>query len=174
MEKFYSNLRSASLGLILAVCTVLYGQGLGIAFGVNEDAIKERLNASAILVKDTVYNSDEALIKPVLSKSWNYMIRAHLHAGGMGTTALVLIILVCFVGSSQVLVRLSSFGLGFGGLGYSIFWMWAGFRAPGLGSTSAAKESLKLLAMPSSGMFVLATLIVLIHVINFTLRRNAN
>ncbi|MND07410.1 hypothetical protein D3C83_293500 [compost metagenome] len=39
--------------------------------------------------------------------------------------------------------------------------MWAGFRAPALGSTGAAKESLKWLAMPSSGAFVLATVAVL-------------
>jgi hypothetical protein len=51
-----------------------------------------------------------------------------------------------------------SAGLGMGGLGYSVYWMWAGLRAPGLGGTTAAKESLSWLAMPSSGVFVLATL----------------
>jgi multisubunit Na+/H+ antiporter MnhB subunit len=52
-----------------------------------------------------------------------------------------------------------------GGLGYSLFWMWAGFRAPGLGGTAAAKESLKWLAMPTSGAFVLATAAVLVLVV---------
>jgi multisubunit Na+/H+ antiporter MnhB subunit len=61
-----------------------------------------------------------------------------------------------------LVTALVSLALGAGGLGYSIFWMWAGFRAPGLGSTGAAKESLKWLAMPSSGGFVLATIAVLI------------
>jgi hypothetical protein len=46
------------------------------------------------------------------------------------------------------------------GFGYSFFWMWADFRAPALGSTGAAKESLRWLAMPSSGAFVLATVAV--------------
>lgn len=55
--------------------------------------------------------------------------------------------------------------LGAGGFGYSVFWMWAGFRAPSLGSTGAAKESLNWLAMPSSGAFVLATLTVLVVLI---------
>jgi hypothetical protein len=40
--------------------------------------------------------------------------------------------------------------------------MWAGFRAPALGGTSAAKESLAWLAIPSSGLFVLATVAVLV------------
>ena len=47
--------------------------------------------------------------------------------------------------------------LGGGALGYSVFWMWAGFIAPGLGSTGAAKESLRWLAMPSAGALMLAT-----------------
>lgn len=55
-----------------------------------------------------------------------------------------------------------SIALGAGGLGYSIFWMWAGFRAPGLGSTDLAKESLAWLAIPSSGAVVAATCAVAI------------
>jgi hypothetical protein len=50
--------------------------------------------------------------------------------------------------------------------------MWAGFRAPGLGSTGAAKESLKWLAMPSSGAFVLATVAVLgLLIVTLVLRK---
>lgn len=48
---------------------------------------------------------------------------------------------------------------------------WAGFRAPALGSTSAAKESLKWLALPSSFAFVLATAAVLILLIVTRVRR---
>ncbi len=161
-ESLNSSLRPAFLGLVLAVLTILFGQGLGIVFGLNEDAIKSRLNASAVEVRDSVYKGDDATIKSVLDKSWNYMQRAHLHAGAMGTTALGLICLVCVLGTSRRVARAVSVALGAGGFGYSIFWMWAGFRAPALGSTSAAKESLKWLAMPSSGAFVLATFAVLV------------
>jgi len=38
--------------------------------------------------------------------------------------------------------------------------MIAGFVAPGLGGTSAAKEALKFLAMPTSGAFVVSTIAV--------------
>ena len=88
---FTASLRIASLGLALAVLTILFGQGMGIVFGLNEDAIKSRLKASAAEVRETVYKSDDAAIKTVLDKSWVYMQRAHLHAGGMGTTALAAI-----------------------------------------------------------------------------------
>lgn len=164
-----ANLRAASLGLVLAVLTILYGQGMGIVFGLNEDVIKSRLKASATEVRDSVYKGNDAAIKAVLDKSWNYMQRAHLHAGGMGTTAVSLIVVLCLLGTSRRVTVAIGVALGAGGFGYSVFWMWAGFRAPGLGSTGAAKESLNWLAMPSSGAFVLATcavhLVLLITVI---------
>jgi hypothetical protein len=66
------------------------------------------------------------------------------------------------LGVSPRVTATISTALGAGGFGYSVYWMWAGFRAPALGGTTAAKESLKWLAMPSSGAFVLATLAVLV------------
>lgn len=155
------SLRSAVLGLLLALLTILYGQGMGIFFGVNEQAIKDRLKSSALEVKDTVYKGDAAAMKTVLDNSWNYMKRAHLHAGSMGTTAFVLVLTVGLLGVGPRTVAWLGVALGLGGLGYSLYWMFAGFRAPGLGSTTAAKESLRWLAMPTSGAFVLATLAVL-------------
>lgn len=155
------SFRPALIGLVLALLTILYGQGMGIFFGLNEQAIKDRLKASATAVRETVYKGDDAAIKLVLDNSWNYMKRAHLHAGGMGTTAFALMIMVGLLGTSRRVTLLLGFALGAGGLGYALYWMWAGFRAPGLGSTGAAKESLKWLAMPTSGAFVLATLAVL-------------
>jgi hypothetical protein len=171
-ESLASSLRAASVGLVMAVLTILFGQGMGIVFGLNEDATKSRLKASAAEARDTVYKADDAAIKAVLDKSWVYMQRAHLHAGGMGTTAMGLIVLVSLLGASRRVTVAVGVGLGAGGFGYSIFWMWAGFRAPALGSTGAAKESLKWLAMPSSGAFVLATIAVLVLlVVTLVLRR---
>ncbi len=170
-EPSASSLRAASIGMALAVFTILFGQGMGIVFGLNEDLIKSRLEASAAGARDTVYKTDDAAIKAVLDKSWNYMQRAHLHAGGMGTTALGLMILLCLLEASRRTVIAIGIGLGAGGLGYSVFWMWAGFRAPAFGSTGAAKESLKWLAMPSSGAFVLATVAVLVLLIRTAGRR---
>lgn len=156
-ESLTSRLRVVSLGLVFAVLTILCGQGMGIVFGLNEDIIKSRLKASAGEVRDTVYKGDDTAIKAVLDKSWSYMHRAHLHAGGMGTTALALSVLLGLLGTSRLVTAAISAGLGAGGLCYSLFWMWAGFRAPALGGTGAAKKSLAWLAEPSAGVFVLAT-----------------
>lgn len=162
-----SNLRAASAGLLLAVLTLLFGQGMGIVFGLNEEAIKSRLEADAAEVHETIYKGDAVASKAVTVKSWSYMKRAHLHAGGLGTSAIALIIVLCIVGAPRLVSTLISLALGAGGLCYSVFWMWAGFRAPGLGGTGVAKESLKWLAMPSSGAFVLATVAVILVILTW-------
>ena len=154
------SLRAALPGLLFAVVTLLFGFGLGIVFGYNEAAIKNRLNASAAAVQESVYKGDLDAAKPVLDKAWNYMQRAHLHAGGLGTSAIALSLLLVALGTSPMVTRVLALALGLGALGYSVFWLWAGFRAPGLGSTGAAKESLAWLAMPSSGAIVLAAAVV--------------
>lgn len=168
------SLHAALVGMILALLTIMYGQGMGIFFGLNEDAIKNRLKESAMAVRDTVYQGNDAAINTVLTNSWNYMKRAHLHAGGMGTTAFALMIALGLIGLPRVQTFLLGLALGAGGLGYSLYWMWAGFRAPGLGSTGAAKESLKWLAMPTSGIFVLATLTVLVLLVSALRSRPAS
>ena len=81
-------LRAALPGLLCAVATLLFGYGMGVVFGLNEDLIKSRLADAAAAVSATVYNDDPAAAKAVLDKSWAYMQRAHLHAGGLGAAAL--------------------------------------------------------------------------------------
>src|SRR5690606_25266684 len=119
---------------------------------------------SATEVHESVYHGDSAAAKAVLDKSWVYMQRAHLHAGALGSTALGLILVGLLIGISKPWTRLVSSLLGFGAFGYSIFWLFAGLRAARLGGTGAAKESLKWLAMPSSGALVLGTLAVIVFI----------
>ncbi|HRP62890.1 MAG TPA: hypothetical protein PK400_06335 [Phycisphaerales bacterium] len=167
----HRRLRAAVPGLFFAVLKLLFAFGMGIVFGVNEDAVKTRLKDSAAEVRDTVYGGDDAAAKAVIDKSWVYMQRAHLHGGGLGATAVGLTLLVCLLSVSHLLIRLISLGLGLGGLGYSVYWMLAGFRAPEMGRTGAAKESLNWLAMPSSGAVVLATVLVAVVLLFTAVRK---
>jgi hypothetical protein len=123
-------LRPVLPGLFLAVLTLLFGFGLGVVFGLNEDIIKSRLSASANAVSAGVY-ADDAAKKAVLDKSWSYMQRAHLHAGGLGVVALTLSVVVVLLGTRPRVARAISVGLGAGSLGYAVYWLLAGFRAPG-------------------------------------------
>lgn len=150
-------MQAALPGLVLAVFTVLFGFAMGGIFGLNEDLIKDRLAVSAAAVTATVYHGDAAAAEPVIAKSWDYMQRAHLHGGAIGTAAIGMIVVLFLIGTTPRNLQALGIALGAGALGYSVFWMWAGFLAPGLGSTAAAKESLRWLAMPSAGAVMLAT-----------------
>ena len=148
------RLRPLAPGILLAFASIAFGFGLGIAFGAAEDDLKDHLHAGAQAVLESVYAGDESQARPVVAKSWTYFKRAHLHANGLGTIALVVSLLLALLGPPGVLARLSSFGLGAGALFYAAYWPLAGLMAPALGSTSAAKESLAWLAIPSSGACV--------------------
>ncbi len=160
-----TKLRSMRVGILFSILALLFGLGWGLVFGAGEEVVKKRLADSAEAVAETVYANDAAKMKTVKDKSWVYMQRAHLHAGAMGTTALALSVLLAFCRVSPCISGYTSGALGIGALGYSIYWMWAGFRAPGMGSTGEARESLDWLAIPTSGMFVLATILTLIFFI---------
>jgi hypothetical protein len=173
VQAICSRLHPALPGLFFALLTLLFGFGLGIVFGANEDAIKSRLAASAAEVRENVYQGDEEQMAAVLGKSWTYMKRAHLHAGSLGGIAVALTLLIVLLNTPSAWTRVISLFLGIGGLGYSILWLWAGFRAPALGGTSAAKESLEWLAIPSSGAVVLATAAVTVLVVLAMIRSAA-
>lgn len=169
LQQVASHMQPVLPGLLAALCTLLFGFILGIVFGLNEDIIKSRLATSGEAARTEFYSDSESLDK-VLAKSWVYMQRAHLHAGSLGTAAIAMILLVVFLKIPAVVRMAISLALGLGGLGYSVYWLWAGFRAPGLGGTDASKESLSWLAIPSSGAIVLGTLVVAAVVLHHWIR----
>jgi hypothetical protein len=149
------------IGALFALLSLLYGFGLGGVFGAAEDSIKGHLEQEARAVLDTAYQGDEAKMDAVRSKSWVYFKRAHLHANGLGTSALAMILLLACIGGAGRLEQVTAVLLGIGALGYSSFWMFAGLRAPGLGGTGAAKETLEWLAIPTSGACIVGLVLVL-------------
>ena len=150
-----TRLRPLAPGILLALLAVTFGFGMGAAFGAAEDALKGILKARAEVVLDSVYGGDAETADPVLSKSWTYFQRAHLHANALGTGALGACILLALLGTPGRLARLSAGCFGAGALLYGVYWLLAGLAAPGLGSTGAAKESLAWIGLPGSGLCVL-------------------
>lgn len=159
-EVFDRHLRPLGLGLLLALLAGLLGVGVGVAFGAAEDALKQDLDARGRAALVEKYGGDEAAMKAVTAKSWAYYKRAHLHGGAMSAGALTGIFVLAFVGGPRRLSQAAAFGLGFGALGYSVFWLLAARMAPGLGGTDAAKAALEWLALPSSGAYGLGMLLV--------------
>ena len=160
MRGSFEQLVDMRLGTALALLTLLYGFGLGGTFGAFEDNIKGHLKSEGQQVLDTEYGGDEAALKKVTDKSWVYFKRAHLHANGLGTASLALILLLAHLPLDRRVRRLTALALGMGALGYPLFWMLSALRAPGMGSTGAAKESLQWLAWPSSGLCCIGLLAV--------------
>jgi hypothetical protein len=146
------RLNPLSAGVVLALLSIAFGFGMGAAFGAAEDWIKAGLAANGEAVLESTYGGDREALAKVLSKSWQYHKRAHLHANALGTTALACTLLLALLGAPGPRERIAAGALGGGALLYGIFWWLAGSMAPGLGGTGAAKEALRIVAIPGSGL----------------------
>lgn len=164
-EHWRERLAPMRVGLLFSLLTILYGFGLGAAFGAAEDSLKGHLDEEAKAVLQEKYGGNPAAAKAVTDKSWTCLKRAHLHANGLGTSGLALALLLSFLGAGPRARSVLALALGLGGLGYALYWMLAGLRAPGMGSTGAAKESLEWLAIPSSGLCILGLAGVLVYLV---------
>jgi len=164
-----AQLRPLLPGFALALLAVLFGFGLGGAFGANEEALKADLHARA-MASQHLY-ADDAAVQKVLDKAWVYYQRAHIHAGVLGASAIALILLLGAMAPPPSIGRYASIAIGIGSIGYGLFWFLAGRMAPVLGSTSAAKESLEVLGFGSPALIIAGTVVVLIAVLVRLFRR---
>lgn len=150
-------------GLCITLLAILFGFGMGGLFGGFEDLLKNDLKSRAHAVLDSVYKGDQTKLQATIDKAWVYYQRSHLHGAAIGTASLACILALAFMhrpaSRTKAVVALA---LGVGALGYALYWLWAGYRAPELGGTAAAKESLKWLALPTSGAALLGILSMLI------------
>lgn len=164
------DLRTVRLGLVLSIFAICFGFVLGGLFGAIEDTLKAGLSQQGQSVLTTVYGGDAEKLQAVVNKAWSYFKRAHMHGGGIGTATLALILLLAHLPASsqgwarRIFKQGIATALGLGAVGYPVFWLWAGWRAPVMGSTGAAKESLRLLAIPSAGLLLIGTLATLVLV----------
>ena len=175
-----SQLDPVRFGLVLGLIAILFGWGLGILFGAAEDWLRAGFIADAeanrafYVQKAGSEEGATKLIERIDASAFAYFIRAHLHAGAIGSIAIGASLLLAFLSVNPGLKTAASSLLGFGALGYSVFWMWAGLRAPSLGSPGAARESLRWLAWSSSGALIVGALLTLVLVVNDLFVRRAS
>ena len=166
LNKIVDQIVVVRLGLILAIITILYGFLLGGFFGLAEDGIKGFLKEKADNAPAAVYENQEAKDK-VVSSAWKYIQRSHIHANGIGTTAVVLILVLSVIpGRFQGKSILAIF-LGLGGFLYALYWLAAGIQAPSLGGTHAAKDQLEWLGISGGGFSILGVLGTLVSSFKF-------
>lgn len=154
-----------TIGIVMSLLTIFSGFVLGTAFGANEEGMKQSLHAAGDEVLDSVYGGDTAAKDAVVAKSWVYLQRAHLHAGAIGTTSLVSIVLLILICRLGILANITAVSFGLGSLMYSAYWLLAGFKGPSVGDMHKAKESLDFLAIPGAGLCLLGVLGTLVCVI---------
>lgn len=156
------SLRQVRFGILLSLLTILFGFGMGGVFGAAEEMLKNDLKTRAKAAPLETYKSDEAKMAATIDKAWAYYKRAHLHGGAIGTASLLCAILLAAMSKPAPFTKsLAAVAMGVGGLGYSIYWLVAGYRAPALGSTSAAKDSLEWLAVPTAGLVMMSLVAVI-------------
>ncbi len=173
MEKeVVMKMKTVRVGILLSFLTLLYGFTLGGVFGAFESSIKGHLKQEGQSVMDTVYKGETAKLKQVVSKSWVYFKRAHLHANGLGVVSLASILVLMAMPVTTTLKRWLAIALGTGALGYSLFWMLAGLKAPALGGTGAAKEALSWLAKPTAFLCIAGLAAVIVIVVKTLFRKD--
>ncbi len=170
MKEIKENLVNVRLGLVFTFATLGLGLFLGVVFGAFEDDIKDVLHARAMTAYHNVYFDDMGEVDRVVEKSWEYFKRAHYHSYAIGTITLILVFLISIFNRKKV-ANILSLVLAISSFGYSVYWLWAGIKAPILGSTTLAKESLSWFAMPMAGIYGLCSMIVFLIVI-ITLYKN--
>ncbi len=143
-------------GLALAMLAILFGGLMGLGFGCCEETFKDTFREQAASVLEEKYNGDQSKADNVAKKSWVYMKRAHLHSQTMGVISIVLSLVAAGLVFPPFLQTGISLLSGLGSIGYGLFWLLAGFLAPGMGGTGIAKETVGLVAQVSAGSFFVA------------------
>ena len=126
-----SNVRA---GLAIVLIGLFFSIGLGISFGVNEDAYKDYV-AEGVATHPAVHDATSE------DKIWRYAQRTHFHAGGIAAFCLGLIILVMHSDMRRRLQKISSLLIGLGSA-YPLAWFSMFFLAPSLGRDAAHEHIL--------------------------------
>lgn len=165
MESLRRALAPCRCGLVLCLIAVLAGFGVGGAFGAADRELRAALERRA---REAHANLTAAELTTTVDKSLTFLRRSHVHGSGMGTTGVVLVLLVCVLDVAERSRRAISMCLGAGACGYSLFLLLAAWRMATLGDTHAVKASLAPLAIPAAGLFVMGTVWSLVCVTRLT------
>jgi hypothetical protein len=129
-----AELATVRAGLAIVLIGLFLNIGLGISFGVNEDAYKDYV-AEGVAANPALH--DEAS----KDKIWRYALRTHFHAGGIAAFCLGLIILILSSDLSAKLKTASSILIGLGSF-YPLSWFSMFLLSPSIGRSPAHEHIL--------------------------------
>ena len=128
------EMKVVQLGLAFVFVGLLFGVGMGISFGVQEDAFKNYI-AEGIAANPTLHDAKSQ------DKIWRYAQRAHFHATGIAAFSLGLIILVMFSTLKTKLKQVVSILIGLSSF-YPLSWFTMFVLAPSIGRGPAHEHIL--------------------------------
>jgi len=128
------NLKNIKYGLALVMLGLLFGIGLGIVFGANEDLFKDYI-AQGIAAHPAVHDAKSP------DKIWRYAQRAHFHATGIAAFSIGLLLLVAASSLTEKFKKISSALIGLGSF-YPLAWYSIFLLAPSIGRDAAHEHPL--------------------------------
>lgn len=151
------ELRVVKAGLGLVIVGLMFGVGMGILFGVNEDAFKDFV-AQGIAANPEVHDAKSP------DKIWRYAQRAHFHSTGIAAFSLGLIFLAMVSSLKPAYKKMSAILLGLGSF-YPLSWFSMFFLAPSIGREAAHAHILtEVFAFTGVGGILLGTSLICANV----------
>lgn len=152
------NIAAVRPGILLAMLTLLFGIGMGIGFGINEDGFQDYI-AEGISAHPQLHDEKSQ------HKIWRYAQRAHFHATGVGAFTLALTMVVAFSGLRTRMKTLVSTLIGLGGT-YALAWYSQFWLAPELGRHGAHSALItEMLTYIGVGSLLVGMLMLFAHLL---------
>src|SRR3990172_7729666 len=138
-------------GLMISFLAIVVGTGLGMAFGLYEDQIKDGLLAD-VKAHPQIHEQTPDNIKRQVGDGWRYIQRAHFHAQGLGALGVGIIVVLGLTWVSASVKKWLALATGIGALLYPFTWLLMGLRIGSMGK-KAAHASVDWLAALSIPLF---------------------
>ena len=148
------HLVTVKYGLALVMLGLLFGIGLGVTFGVNEDFFQNYVT-QGIAAHPQLHDAQSQ------EKIWRYVQRAHFHATGIAAFSIGLLLLVAASSLTEKFKKTAAVLIGLGGF-YPLSWLSIFILAPSIGSDAAHAHIItELLAYIGVGGLLLGLAVLL-------------
>jgi hypothetical protein len=150
------EIKTVKIGLLLVLFGLIFGVGMGISFGIQEDRYKAFIAEGMAAYPDRHDSKSR-------EKIWRYAQRAHFHATGIAAFSLGLLLLIMHSQLKPRVKQGAAIAIGMGSL-YPLSWFTIFLLAPTLGREGAHKHVLtELLAMSGIGGLLIGIFFLITH-----------
>ena len=151
------DLKVIKIGLLITLLSLVFGIGLGIAFGAKEEIFKNYISEN-IQANPTVHDEKSK------DKIWRYVQRAHFHSSGIAAYSLALLLIILVSKMKDIMKSFSATMIGIGTL-YSFSWYLMFYLAPIIGRDAAHNHILtESIVYISTGAFLIGLFMIFANI----------